>query len=103
MSYCEGLLRALSSPDSDGINQTATVSQREKLEPGKEAGRTPMREAVRKEGETCLGNHLDKSCEGGGTEEGEESKQAPDCQPGFLIKGHQVVILMICLSSKIPN
>ena len=45
-----------------------------------------MRRAVRKEGETCLGNHLDESCEGGGTEEGEESKQAPDCQPGFLRK-----------------
>jgi len=41
------------------------VGKREKLEPGREAGRTPMREAVRKEGETSLGNHLDESREGG--------------------------------------
>ena len=76
-SLCEGLPRALSSPDSDGINQTATVGQKEKLEPEREAGRTPMREAVRKEGETSLGNRLDESREGGGAEEREESKQAP--------------------------
>lgn len=62
------------------------MGRREKLEPGREAGRTSMREAVRKEGETSLGNHLDESREGGRAAEREESEQAPDCQPGFLRK-----------------
>ena len=66
------------------------MGQREKPDPGREAGRTPTREAVRKEGETSLGNHLDESREGGRAEEREESKQAPDCQLGFLRKCHQV-------------
>ena len=51
-SWCEGLPRALSSLDSDEINQTAAVGWRERLEPRREAGRTPMSEAVRKELDT---------------------------------------------------
>lgn len=43
-SWCLGLPRALSSLDSDEINQTATVGWRERLE--------PMSEAVRKELDT---------------------------------------------------
>ena len=60
------------------------MGRREKLEPEREAGRTPMREAVRKEGETSLGNHGMRAVKGTGQRKGRSPSKLPDCQPGFL-------------------